>query len=123
VNVKVATRLFIGGLPWATTSDELRDMFAAVGTVVNATVMMDKMTGRSRGFGFVEMATEEEAKAAVEKLNGTEIAGRKIIVNEARPQAPREDRGGYGGGGGDRGGSRGGFRRDDRNGGDRGGNY
>lgn len=118
----MATRLFIGGLPWATTSDELRDLFSQVGTVVNATVMTDKMTGRSRGFGFVEMSTEEEAKAAVEKFNEYEIAGRKIIVNEARPQAPREDRGGYGGGGG-RGGDHGGFRRDNNRRSDRGGNY
>lgn len=86
----MSTKLFVGGLAWATTDATLQDAFAQVGTVVSARVITDKYSGKSRGFGFVEMSTEEEAKAAVEKLNGTELDGRKIVVNEARPQAPRD---------------------------------
>ncbi|OGD87032.1 RNA-binding protein [Candidatus Curtissbacteria bacterium RIFCSPHIGHO2_01_FULL_41_11] len=86
----MAKKLFVGSLPYATTSDQLREIFAKAGTVVEANVVMDKMTGRSRGFGFVEMSTDEEAKKAVDSLNGTEIDGRKIFVSEARPQAPRD---------------------------------
>lgn len=82
----MATKLFVGSLPFATTSDELRAIFAKAGQVADANVVMDKMTGRSRGFGFVEMATEADAKKAVDSLNGTEIEGRKIFVSEARPQ-------------------------------------
>lgn len=99
----MATKLFIGSLAWATNDDSLRDFFAAVGTVVSASVIMDRETNRSKGFGFVEMSTEEEAKAAVEQLNGKDLDGRAIVVNEARP---REERprggggGGYNGGGG-----------------------
>ena len=87
----MAAKLFVGSLPFSTTSDQLQAMFAAAGTVVSANVIMDKMTGRSRGFGFVEMSSDEEAKAAIEKLNGTEVEGRKIFVSEARPQAPRDN--------------------------------
>ena len=87
----MAKKLFVGSLPYSTTSDQLRDIFAKIGQVVEANVVMDKMTGRSRGFGFVEMATEEDAKKAVDSLNGTEIDGRKIFVSEARPQAPRDN--------------------------------
>ena len=87
----MAKKLFVGSLPYSTTSDQLRDIFAKIGQIVEANVVMDKMTGRSRGFGFVEMATEEDAKKAVETLNGTEIDGRKIFVSEARPQAPRDN--------------------------------
>jgi len=86
----MATKLFIGSLPYATTSDQLKDIFAKVGKVVEANVVIDKMSGRSRGFGFVEMATEEDAKKAVDKLNGSDVDGRKIFVSEARPQAPRD---------------------------------
>ena len=86
----MAKKLFVGSLPYSTTSDGLREIFAKVGQVVEANVVMDKMSGRSRGFGFVEMATDEDAKAAVDKLNGTEVEGRKIFVSEARPQAPRD---------------------------------
>ncbi len=86
----MSTKLFVGSLPFTTTSDQLQEIFVKAGKVVEANVVLDKMSGRSRGFGFVEMATEEEAKAAVETLNGTEIEGRKIFVSEARPQAPRE---------------------------------
>jgi RNA recognition motif-containing protein len=105
----MATKLFVGGLSWNTTDDTLKAAFAGVGTVVSATVITDKFSGRSKGFGFVEMASEEEAKAAVEKLNGQEIDGRKVAVNEARPQAPRENRPSSGGGFDRRGGG-GGFR-------------
>jgi len=86
----MATKLFVGNLPYATTGDDLRAAFAKAGKVVDANVVSDKATGRSRGFGFVEMGSEEDAKKAVEELNGSELDGRKIFVSEARPQAPRE---------------------------------
>ncbi len=86
----MSAKLFVGGLPFATTSDQLREIFAKVGEVADANVVSDKMTGRSRGFGFVEMASEDAAKKAIETLNGSEVDGRKIFVAEARPQAPRE---------------------------------
>ena len=86
----MANKLFIGSLPFATTSDELKEIFAKVGEVTSANVVTDKMTGRSRGFGFVEMVKDEDAKAAIEKLNGSDVGGRKIFVSEAKPQAPRE---------------------------------
>jgi RNA recognition motif-containing protein len=92
----MATKLFVGGLAWATTSEKLRDFFSEAGTVVSANVITDKFTGKSKGFGFVEMASDEEAKAATEKLNGQNLDGRTIVVNEARPLAPRENR--FGGG-------------------------
>lgn len=82
----MATKLFVGNLDFTVTGDELRDLFSQAGTVVDAVVISDKMTGRSRGFGFVEMSSEDEAKAAIEKLNGQDIKGRKINVNEARPK-------------------------------------
>ena len=107
----MATKLFIGGLAWATTDEKLREFFASAGTVVSANVITDKFTGKSKGFGFVEMSTDEEAQAATEKLNGQSLDGRSIVVNEARPLAPRENRGGFRGGG-DRGGR--GFDRRDR---------
>ena len=81
----MATKLFVGSLPFVTTSDQLREIFAKAGKVVEANVVMDKMTGKSRGFGFVEMATDEDVKKAIDSLNGTEIEGRKIFVSEARP--------------------------------------
>ena len=86
-------RLFVGGLPWATTDAELSDFFAKAGTVVSAKVITDRATGRSKGFGFVEMSTEEEAAEAM-KLDGTELGDRKIVVNEAKPMEDRGDRGG-----------------------------
>ena len=86
----MATKLFVGSLPFATTSDQLRAIFEKVGKVADANVVTDKMTGRSRGFGFVEMASDEDAKKAIDKLNGSDVDGRKIFVSEARPQAPRE---------------------------------
>ena len=102
-------KLYVGGLPYSTTQDSLRDGFAAAGNVESAIVITDKMSGRSKGFGFVEMASDEGADKAIETWNGNEFEGRKLTVNEARPMAPRTDspRGGNGGGygGGNRGGN------------------
>jgi len=106
----MATKLYVGNLSFQTTSDELRDHFAQAGSVESASVVEDRMTGRSRGFGFVEMATPEEATAAIEQLNGKEFGGRNLTVNEARPRTDRGPGGGYGGnrgGGGGYGGGRG----------------
>jgi len=120
----MGTKLFVGGLSWDTTEDTLRNAFAQIGAVTSAVIIMDKFSGKSRGFGFVEMATGEEAEKAVNELNGKELDGRTIVVNEAKPMQPRENRGFGGGGGGggfgggSRGPSRGGFQ---RRGGDRGG--
>ena len=96
----MAKKLYVGGLSYDTTEGTLKEAFAAVGTVESATIIMDKMSGRSKGFGFVEMSTEEEAQKAIDTLNGKELDGRTITVNEARPQEPRRDgdRGGFGGG-------------------------
>lgn len=97
----MAKRLYVGNLPYSTNESELKDMFAAAGTVSSATVITDKFSGRSKGFGFVEMSSDAEADAAIEKLNGLDMGGRKLTVNEARP---REEGGGggrgFGGGGG-----------------------
>jgi len=82
-------KLFVGSLPWGVDDAQLGQMFSQAGTVVSAQVIQDRNTGRSRGFGFVEMSTEEEAQAAVQNLNGSEVDGRKIVVNIAKP---REDR-------------------------------
>ncbi len=102
----MATKLYVGNLPFQTTSDDLREHFAQAGNVESAQVVEDRMTGRSRGFGFVEMTTPEEAAAAIEQFNGKDFKGRNLTVNEARP---RTDRGGGGyGGGGNRGGYGGG---------------
>ena len=92
----MAKKLYVGGLSYDTTDQGLKDAFAKAGTVESATVIMDKMTGRSKGFGFVEMSTEDEAKAAIEMWNGKEIDGRTVTVNEARPMEarPRRDFGG-----------------------------
>jgi cold-inducible RNA-binding protein len=86
----VATKLFVGNLDYTVTSDDLREAFSQAGTVTDAVVITDKMSGRSRGFGFVEMGSDEEAKAAIEKMNGSDLKGRKINVNEARPMVNRE---------------------------------
>ncbi|HST52402.1 MAG TPA: hypothetical protein VLJ61_10375 [Pyrinomonadaceae bacterium] len=103
----MSTRLYVGNLNFRTTGDELRDLFSQAGEVENASVVEDRDTGRSRGFGFVEMATAEGAAAAIEQFNGKEFGGRTLTVNEARP---RVDRGGGGGGGGyGGGGGRGGY--------------
>ena len=110
----MGTKLYVGNLSFRTTSDELRDAFAAVGTVESASVIEDRDTGRSRGFAFVEMASAEEAAAAIEQFNGKEFGGRNLTVNEAKPRAERGGRGGGYGAGRDRGGYGGG---EDRGGG------
>lgn len=88
----MATKLFVGSLSYNTTDASLADFFATVGTVVSAKVIIDRDSNRSKGFGFVEMSSEEEAKAAVAQLNGKDLDGRTIVVNEARPQENRERR-------------------------------
>ncbi len=95
----MATKLFVGSLSWNTTDDQLKDFFATVGNVVSANVIFDRETNRSKGFGFVEMSSDEEAKAAIDQLNGKELDGRTIVVNEARPREERP-RGSYAGGNG-----------------------
>ena len=105
----MAKKLYVGGLSYNTSEATLKTTFEAAGTVETAVIIMDKMTGRSKGFGFVEMSTDEEAKKAIETINGTELDGRTLTVNEARPMEPRAPRtgGGFGGGrGGFGGGSR-----------------
>lgn len=103
-------KLYVGNLSYDTTNDTLRDAFSKFGAVEEASVLQDKMSGRSRGFGFVTMTNDEEGDKAIESLNGQELDGRKLVVNEARPKTDRPDRpqrrfgsGGFGGG------SRGGF--------------
>ncbi|MFP4053196.1 MAG: RNA recognition motif domain-containing protein [Phycisphaerae bacterium] len=99
--------IYVGNLNFDISSEDLEQLFGQYGDVSSANVIMDKMTGRSRGFGFVEMSSDSEAEEAIEDLNGKEYAGRVLTVNEAKP---REDRGGGGGGGrGGRGGGRGGY--------------
>jgi RNA recognition motif-containing protein len=95
----MATKLFVGSLSWNTTDDQLKDFFSTVGTVASASVIVDRETNRSKGFGFVEMSSDDEAKAAVDQLNGKELDGRAIVVNEARPREERP-RGSFGGGNG-----------------------
>lgn len=85
----MAQKLFVGSLAWSATDDDLAQFFAQVGTVVSAKVIIDRETNRSKGFGFVEMSSDDEAKAAVAQLDGKELAGRPVAVSEARPQAPR----------------------------------
>ena len=105
----MAKKLYIGGLSYNTTEDGLKEAFSQVGTVESATIIMDKMSGRSRGFAFVEMSTDEEAQAGVEMWNGKELDGRTLTVNEARPMDARPPRREGGGFNRDRGGARGGF--------------
>ena len=92
----MATKLYVGGVAYRTTDQGLQDAFAQAGTVVSARIIMDRMTNRTRGFGFVEMENDEDAKKAIEMWHGKELDGRELIVNEARPmeERPREDRGG-----------------------------
>ncbi|MGH8017769.1 MAG: RNA recognition motif domain-containing protein [Opitutaceae bacterium] len=114
----MSTKLYVGNLAFATTEHELREAFAAHGTVTDVFVALDKFTGRSRGFAFVTMASAEEAQAATNALNGVEIGGRKLTVNEARPKEERPPRDFGGGGGGFGGGERrGGFGGERRGGG------
>ena len=88
----MAKRLYVGSLPYSTTEDELREAFSQAGTVESATVIIDKMTGRSKGFGFVEMSTDDEAQKAIDMWHGKEFGGRNLVVNEARPMEARAPR-------------------------------
>ena len=85
----MSTKLYVGGIPYTTTEGSLRDAFAKAGNVTSASIIIDRMTGRSKGFGFVEMATEEEANAAIEMFNEKDFEGRNLTVNVARPLEPR----------------------------------
>lgn len=105
----MSKKLFVGNLPFQTSSGDLEQIFVEAGTVESATVITDAVTGRSRGFGFVEMSSEEEAQEAIKLLNGKEIDGRNLTVNVARPRTERGPGGGGGGGGRKRGSGRGGF--------------
>ncbi len=99
----MGSKIYVGGLPYSTTEQELSDLFATHGAVQSARIITDKFTGKSRGFGLVEMATADEAQKAIAALNATQLGGRTLTVNEARPQEPRSGgggRGGFGGGGG-----------------------
>jgi RNA recognition motif-containing protein len=111
-------KLYVGNLSYQTESSELQEMFSEFGTVQSAEVISDRETGRSKGFGFVEMGSEDEAQAAIAGMNGKEMGGRALTVNEAKPKEPRSGgfgggggggRGGYGGGGGGRSGGGGGY--------------
>lgn len=128
----MGNKIYVGNLPFSATSESLNELFAKFGTVTSAKIVMDRDTGRSKGFGFVEMSSDDEAAHAIEKLNGQDHGGRSLVVNEARPMEPRTGggggRGGFGGGG-DRGGrgggggyGGGGDRGGRGGGGDRGGN-
>jgi RNA recognition motif-containing protein len=127
----MSMKLYVGNLSFSTSSYDLEEMFGAVGTVESANVVEDRETGRSRGFGFVEMSSKEEGEKAIEEFNGKEIEGRSLTVNEAKPRENRGfgggsggggGRGGYGGGGGGgRGGNRGGGGGGNRGGGGGGG--
>ena len=88
----MAKKLYVGNLPYSTTADDLKSQFSQAGSVESATVITDRMSGRSKGFGFVEMATEEEAAKAIEMFNGKETDGRALTVNEARPMEERPKR-------------------------------
>jgi RNA recognition motif-containing protein len=104
----MSTKLYVGNISFNTTNQDLNDLFGQVGTVESANIIEDRETGRSRGFGFVEMSSKEDADNAIAQLNGKEVDGRELKVNEAKPQENRGGggggRGGYGGGGGKRGG-------------------
>lgn len=123
----MSMKLYVGNLSFKTNTQDLEQLFAQVGTVESANIIEDRETGRSRGFGFVEMSSKEEGERAIEEFNGKEVDGRELKVNEAKPQESRGGggggrggyggggggRGGYGGGGGGYGGGGGGGRRDD----------
>jgi cold-inducible RNA-binding protein len=121
----MSVRLYVGNLPFSVTEQDLEQLFSQSGQVDSANVVTDRDTGRSRGFGFVEMESQEAANAAIEALNGYELSGRALTVNEARPKESRPARGGFGGGGGrggfGGGGGRGGFGGGGGGGRDRGG--
>src|SRR3954447_13701518 len=120
----MSTKLYVGNLAFQTTSQELQELFAQAGTVESASVVEDRMTGRSRGFAFVEMSSKEEAASAIDQFNGKEVGGRALKVNEAKPrESGGGGRGGYGGGGGRNGGGGGYGGGGGRNGGGGGGGY
>ena len=112
-------KLYVGNLSYQTESSDLQEMFGQFGTVASAEIISDRETGRSKGFGFVEMASEDEAQSAIAGMNGKEIGGRTLTVNEAKPKEPRS--GGFGGGGGGRSGGGGGYGGGGRSGGGGGG--
>ena len=89
----MSTKLYVGNLDYSVTGDQLKEMFAQVGTVADAVVISDRYSGRSKGFGFVEMSSDEEAKEAIKKFNGSDFQGRNLVVNEARPREPRPGEG------------------------------
>ncbi|MBU1179686.1 RNA-binding protein [Patescibacteria group bacterium] len=91
-------KLYVGSLPYSATDEELKELFGKVGTVESANVISDKFSGRSKGFGFVEMSTDEEAQKAIDELNGSQMGERSIVVNEARPMTERKPRGDFRGG-------------------------
>ena len=93
-------KLYVGNLPFSTTDEALHEIFSQAGNVQSAKIITDRDTGRSKGFGFVEMSSDQEATDAIQKFNGAEYDGRNMTVAEARPMAPREERGGHRGGGG-----------------------
>jgi cold-inducible RNA-binding protein len=107
----MAKKLYVGGLPYSTTDDQLKDAFSQAGAVSSAIIIMDKMTGRSKGFGFVEFASDEDATKAIDMWNGKDFGGRNLTVNEARPLEERPRRDNRGGGGDWGGGGGGGGRR------------
>ncbi|MBT5846756.1 MAG: RNA-binding protein, partial [Verrucomicrobiales bacterium] len=102
----MGNKVFVGGIPWAASDQDLRDLFSETGEVTDAVILQDRETGKSRGFGFVTYASDDDAQSSVEKFNGHEFMGRELTVNEARPREERS--GGGGGGGGYGGGGRGG---------------
>jgi RNA recognition motif-containing protein len=104
----MGSKLFVGGLPYAATEQELTELFGQHGSVASAQIVTDKFTGQSRGFGFVEMSSQAEAQTAINALNGSQFGGRSLTVNEAKPREARSDSGRSGGGfgGGGRGGKR-----------------
>jgi len=113
----MAKKLYVGGLPYATTDSELKDAFSQAGAVSSAVIIMDRMTGRSKGFGFVEMTSDDDAQKAIDMWNGKDFGGRTLTVNEARPMEERPRRDFRGGGGGGNGG--GGYGGGNRNSGGR----
>ena len=114
-------KLYVGNLSFNTSNSDLQELFASVGTVESASVVEDRDTGRSRGFGFVEMSSKEEGERAIDELNGKEVDGRELKVNEAKPRESRPGGGGGGGGYGGGGGGRGGYGGGGGRGGNRGG--
>ena len=105
----MSRKLYVGNLPFSTDETQLQDLFAQAGTVDTVNVVRDRETGRARGFAFVEMSSDEGAQKAIDQLNNTQLGGRTLAINEARPKAPRTGGFGEGGGGGDRRGGGGGY--------------